>query len=138
MLKSLQRNDSHCNGTGQILEDFGFASSLAEGEMRSKAAKLKLPMNGKNKHNNEKHNKVFNHQNTQNNQKNDYDRRNHAKQDDTKQENNVENQDLQQPQEQQRRVTETNDSIKIKSIIIKEETNKKTLCCNKKTQKLLP
>jgi ribonuclease, rne/rng family len=94
---------SHCNGTGQILEDFGFASSLAEGEMRSKAAKLKLPMNGKNKHNNEKHNKVFNHQNTQNNQKNDYDRRNHAKQDDTKQENNVENQDLQQPQEQQRR-----------------------------------
>ncbi|DAB24638.1 TPA: ribonuclease E/G, partial [Candidatus Gastranaerophilales bacterium HUM_21] len=94
---------SHCNGTGQILEDFGFASSLAEGEMRSKAAKLKLPMNGKNKHNNEKHNKVFNHQNTQNNQKNDYDRRNHAKQDDTNQENNVENQDLQQPQEQQRR-----------------------------------
>ena len=35
-------------------------------------------------------------------------------------------------------ITKTNDSIKIKSIIIKEETNKKTLCCNKKTQKLLP
>ena len=64
----------HCNGTGQILDDFGFASSLAEGENRSKAAKLKLPMNSKNnKHNN----KVFNHQNTQNSYKNDYDRRNH-------------------------------------------------------------
>ena len=64
----------HCNGTGHILEDFGFASSLTEGENRSKAAKLKLPMNGKNKHN-DKNNKVFNHQH--NTQKNDYDRRNH-------------------------------------------------------------
>ena len=69
----------HCNGTGQILDDFGFASSLAEGENRSKAAKLKLPMNSKNnKHNN---NKVFNHQNTQNSHKNDYDRRNHKNED---------------------------------------------------------
>lgn len=68
---------THCNGTGQILDDFGFATALAEGEQRSKAAKLKLPMNGKNKHN-DKNNKVFNHQNNTNNQpKNDYDRRNH-------------------------------------------------------------
>jgi len=68
---------THCNGTGQILDDFGFASALAEGEQRSKAAKLKLPMNSKNKHN-DKNNKVFNNQNLQNNQqKNDYDRRNH-------------------------------------------------------------
>ena len=70
----------HCHGTGHILEDFGFASSLSEGEQRSKAAKLKLPMNAnKNKHN-DKHNKVFNYQNPNQNgnqQKNDYDRRNH-------------------------------------------------------------
>ena len=70
----------HCHGTGHILEDFGFASALSEGEQRSKAAKLKLPMNAnKNKHN-DKYNKVFNYQNVngQNNQqKNDYDRRNH-------------------------------------------------------------
>ena len=70
----------HCHGTGHILEDFGFASSLSEGEQRSKAAKLKLPMNAnKNKHN-DKHNKVFNYQNPNpngNQQKNDYDRRNH-------------------------------------------------------------
>ncbi len=95
---------SHCNGTGQILEDFGFASSLAEGENRSKAAKLKLPMNGKNKHNNDKHNKVFNHQNPQNNnQKNDYDRRNHTKQDEIVSENLPENQESGQSQEQLRR-----------------------------------
>ena len=70
----------HCHGTGHILEDFGFASAVSEGEQRSKAAKLKLPMNGnKNKHNDKHNNKVFNYQNPgQNNlQKNDYDRRNH-------------------------------------------------------------
>lgn len=74
---------THCNGTGQILEDFGFASSVSEGEQRSKAAKLKLPNNGKNKHN-DKHNKVFNHQNinTQHTPKNEYDRRQHPKQED--------------------------------------------------------
>ena len=72
---------THCNGTGQILDDFGFATALAEGENRSKAAKLKLPMNSKNKHN-DKNNKVFNHQNQQNSQpKNDYDRRNHKQED---------------------------------------------------------
>ena len=81
----------HCHGTGHILEDFGFASAVSEGEQRSKAAKLKLPMNGnKNKHNDKHNNKVFNYQNPgQNNlQKNDYDRRNH-KADDTA--NDIEN-----------------------------------------------
>lgn len=70
---------SHCNATGQVLEDFGFASSLSEGEQRSKAAKLKLPMNGKNKHNDKQNNKVFNYQNPGQNMssKNEYDRRNH-------------------------------------------------------------
>ena len=74
---------THCNGTGQILEDFGFASSVSEGEQRSKAAKLKLPNNGKNKHN-DKNNKVLNHQNinTQYTPKNEYDRRQHSKQED--------------------------------------------------------
>jgi len=71
---------THCNGTGQILDDFGFATALAEGENRSKAAKLKLPMNNKSKQNDK--NKVFNHQNTPTNQsKNDYDRRNHKPED---------------------------------------------------------
>lgn len=70
----------HCQGTGVQIDDFGFASSLSEGEQRSKAAKLKLPNNGKNKHHDKHNNKVFNHQNVngQNNQpKNEYDRRQH-------------------------------------------------------------
>ena len=103
----------HCHGTGHILEDFGFASSLSEGEQRSKAAKLKLPMNSnKNKHN-DKHNKVFNYQNTnQNNQqKNDYDRRNHQpnKIDDT---NGFESENtdtpIEQKQDKKQRFNKTN------------------------------
>ena len=79
----------HCGGTGHLIDDFGFASSLSDGEQRSKAAKLKLPMNnGKNKHNGDKYNKVFNHQNNNVQQKNDYDRRNHVKNEDIKENNN--------------------------------------------------
>ncbi len=96
----------HCHGTGHILEDFGFASAVSEGEQRSKAAKLKLPMNGnKNKHN-DKHNnnKVFNYQNPgQNNQqKNDYDRRNHKSEDVASDIENIETQSEQKPDKKQR------------------------------------
>ena len=82
----------HCHGTGEILEDFGFASSMSEGEQKSKAAKLKLPINS-----GKKHNKVFNHQNVngsqnnnQNNQKNEYDRRLHINSKDNKQTETIE------------------------------------------------
>ncbi len=96
----------HCHGTGHILEDFGFASAVSEGEQRSKAAKLKLPMNGnKNKHN-DKHNnnKVFNYQNPgQNNQqKNDYDRRNHKSEDVAADIDNIETQSELKPDKKQR------------------------------------
>lgn len=70
----------HCQGTGVQIDDFGFASSLSEGEQRSKAAKLKLPNNSKNKHHDKHNNKVFNHQNVNGNNaqpKNEYDRRQH-------------------------------------------------------------
>ena len=95
---------THCNGTGQILEDFGFASSLAEGENRSKATKLKLPMNNKNKHN-DKYNKVFNHQHQQP-QKNEYDRRT-QKTDDSfnefhEQKSNISENEVQQSDNQRR------------------------------------
>ncbi len=54
----------HCGGTGIIAEDLSFSSSVAEGEYRSKAAKLKLPVQQvKNKNQAHKHNKVFNHLN---------------------------------------------------------------------------
>lgn len=51
----------HCHGEGYILEDFKFASPIAEGEYRAKAAKMKLPISGfkknnKNKQNNQNNN----------------------------------------------------------------------------------
>lgn len=50
----------HCQGNGYIMEDIKFASATSEGEYRAKAAKLKLPMNGKKKYNN---NNRFNNKN---------------------------------------------------------------------------
>ena len=54
----------HCQGNGYIMEDIKFASSTSEGEYRSKAAKLKLPMNNKkNKFNkNNRNNEVQNNE----------------------------------------------------------------------------
>lgn len=46
----------HCQGNGFIMEDIKFASATSEGEYRAKAAKIKLPMNGKKKFNNNKFN----------------------------------------------------------------------------------
>lgn len=54
----------HCGGTGYIPEDLSFSSSVAEGEYKAKASKLKLPVQQvKNKNQAHKFNKVFNHQN---------------------------------------------------------------------------
>lgn len=77
-----------CHGTGYVVEDMTFSTSVADGEYRSKVAKTKLPMGH---HNSKKpqypdksNNKVFNHQknpalNTQSQQKNDYDRKNYQR-----------------------------------------------------------
>ena len=45
----------HCQGTGNFVEELVFSSSVAEGEYRAKAAKVKLP--GVQKQNNNKNNK---------------------------------------------------------------------------------
>ena len=42
----------HCHGEGYIVEDFKFSSPTAEGEYRAKAAKMKLPVSGFKKNNN--------------------------------------------------------------------------------------
>ncbi len=42
----------HCQGTGNFILDFNFATPTAEGEYRAKAAKMKLPVNNKYKKNN--------------------------------------------------------------------------------------
>ncbi len=54
----------HCQGTGYILDDLTFSSPVLEGEVKVKAAKLKLPVQQiKNKTPNYKQNKVFNNPN---------------------------------------------------------------------------
>ena len=44
----------HCQGNGFIMEDIKFASPTAEGEYRAKSAKIKLPLSGFKKNNNQK------------------------------------------------------------------------------------
>ena len=46
----------HCQGNGFIMEDIKYASPTAEGEYRAKAAKMKLPLSGFKKNNNQKFN----------------------------------------------------------------------------------
>lgn len=53
----------HCQGNGYIMEDFAFSSPTAEGEYRAKAAKLKIPVGGfKKNNNNNNFKKPFNNQ----------------------------------------------------------------------------
>ena len=54
----------HCQGNGYIMEELQFSSSVAEGEYRSKAAKLKLPTHQFKKP--EKGNKTFQNQRNMN------------------------------------------------------------------------
>ncbi len=54
----------HCQGTGYIADDLTFSSPVVEGEIKAKAAKLKIPVQQiKNKIPNYKQNKVFNNPN---------------------------------------------------------------------------
>lgn len=54
----------HCQGTGYIADDLTFSAPVVEGEIKSKAAKLKVPVQQiKNKTPNYKQNKVFNNPN---------------------------------------------------------------------------
>ena len=54
----------HCQGTGYIADDLNFSAPVAEGEIKAKAAKLKIPVQQiKNKTPNYKQNKVFNNPN---------------------------------------------------------------------------
>ena len=56
----------HCQGNGYIMEDIKYASPTAEGEYRAKSAKMKLPLSGFKKNNNQKlNNKKDNRQQPQ-------------------------------------------------------------------------
>ncbi|MBQ9245293.1 Rne/Rng family ribonuclease [bacterium] len=78
----------HCQGSGHIADDLNFSAPVLEGEIKSKAAKLKIPAQQiKNKTPNYKQNKVFNNQNNnplaeennQNGQQNNNQHNNHNK-----------------------------------------------------------
>ena len=66
----------HCQGSGHIADDLNFSAPVLEGEIKAKAAKLKIPAQQlKNKTPNYKQNKVFNNPNNnplsdENNQQN--------------------------------------------------------------------
>lgn len=58
------RKCPHCQGSGHIAEDFILSAPAAEGELKAKAAKLKVPVHQiKNKNSNFKQNKVFSNPN---------------------------------------------------------------------------
>ncbi len=122
----------HCNGTGHILEDFGFASSLSEGENRSKAAKLKLPMNGKNKHN-DKNNKVFNYQHNTT-PKNDYDRRNHNNEEQNPSDNQQQNEEQTRQENKNRRFNKNKKNNRYK----KEDNNNQQSVISEETEMSIP
>ncbi len=102
----------HCQGNGYIMEDIKYASPTAEGEYRAKAAKMKLPLSGFKKNNNQK----FNNKNSRGN----------AEQ--TKPEEQFEQQDI-----------EVSVSVENPSSVVQEETeilekNKRNSKSNKRTK----
>lgn len=58
----------HCQGTGHFIDDLHFSSSVADGEYRSKAAKVKLPNGQKNNNKNKNDKRQFNKNNNRNKQ----------------------------------------------------------------------
>jgi len=95
----------HCQGNGYIADDFNFSAPVLEGEIKAKAAKLKIPAQQiKNKTPNYKQNKVFNNPNNnplaeneqqpqnQNNQNNQNNHNNQQKKNFNKFNNNRNNQ----------------------------------------------
>lgn len=100
----------HCQGTGYIADDLTFSSPIVEGEIKAKAAKLKLPVQQiKNKTPNYKQNKVFNNQNNNpllneqqepmpsNNQQNGQNNNQHNNQKKNFKHNKNQNQQIQEP-----------------------------------------
>ena len=107
----------HCQGNGYIADDLTFSAPVVEGEIKAKAAKLKIPAQQiKNKTPNYKQNKVFNNpnnnplneaepqnqqqpqqQNNQNQNNNNQHKKNFNKFNNRKQENNVETKQQEQP-----------------------------------------
>lgn len=81
----------HCQGNGYIADDLNFSAPVVEGEIKAKAAKLKIPAQQiKNKTPNYKQNKVFNNPN--NNPLNENNEQQPQQQNNNNQNNNQHNQ----------------------------------------------
>jgi ribonuclease E len=79
----------HCQGTGYTMEDFKFASPIAEGEQRAKVAKAKSPMMNFKK-NDENSEKQENNRFNKNRKNNKFNKNNKYRQNDQHQEQNQE------------------------------------------------
>ena len=87
----------HCQGNGYIADDLNFSAPVVEGEIKAKAAKLKIPAQQiKNKTPNYKQNKVFNNPN--NNPLNENNEQQPQQQQNNNQHNNHNNQNNQNNQ----------------------------------------
>ena len=87
----------HCQGTGYIADDLNFSAPVVEGEIKAKAAKLKIPAQQiKNKTPNYKQNKVFNNPNNNPLLENEQNNNNNNNQNQSNQQNQQNNQFNQQ------------------------------------------
>ena len=123
----------HCQGTGYIADDLTFSAPVVEGEIKAKAAKLKIPAQQiKNKTPNYKQNKVFNNPNNNPLLENEQNNNNNNNQNQSNQQNNQFNQQKKnfnkfnnrnnQPKtEQQEQTTQQNEN-KVIEKELKEDT----------------
>ena len=138
----------HCQGTGYIADDLNFSSPVVEGEIKAKAAKLKIPVQQiKNKTPNYKQNKVFNNPNNnplnetneqqnnvqnnnqnngQNNNQNGNNNHNHKKNKFNKfnknQQNNEHQEQNVQPVEEKVEVAQVQEEVVVKPVEVVEAT----------------
>ena len=122
----------HCQGTGYIIQDFNFASSSTEGEVRSKAAKAKIPtgqFNPKKKFNKfNKNNQENNVEKQENNvyQDIDADNKSHEISDSSAQINNNENLEIKNNKDNKKYSKSKKYSKNDENADIKNETAPKT------------
>ena len=126
----------HCQGTGYIADDLNFSAPVVEGEIKAKAAKLKIPAQQiKNKTPNYKQNKVFNNPNNNPLLENEQNNNNNNNQNQSNQQNQQNNQFNQQrknfnkfnnrnnqPKAEQQEQTTIQNENKVIEEEIKEET----------------
>ncbi len=111
----------HCQGNGYIADDLTFSTPVVEGEIKAKAAKLKVPVQQiKNKTPNYKQNRVFNNPN--NNPLNDNNNE-HSQQ-------NKKNNNFNKFNQQQSEISSTNEQ---KEIIVEEKLEETPTIINEKT-----